>query len=288
MIVDEIKKQLYSEDRKKECFYVTDLGTCLRKMVLDFIGAEKKPWTAQELYMFKKSKDQQDKFAEMLRGTDNYFLLKEELVINDGLPDGWHGRLDFLVYDLNDKHFKPIEYKSSRSFGNPEHLPRPENVLQTKAYIAATRFMYLEFNIKKGILFYDDRSGSNLPLEFGIDNLDGLDDEMALCEKAYLGYTEHDIMPDFLPREIKLRNYGKIFYLEPNYMCDGYCKYSGVSCKPDLSKTKLADVKDGILVIRKGYEEYESAMLEMMKPKDFKDIDTDSFGEFCKLASDGS
>ncbi|MCJ7570692.1 MAG: hypothetical protein MUO82_02280 [Candidatus Thermoplasmatota archaeon] len=272
-ILNEIYKQLYfeRENRIKTHLYVTDLGFCPRRVMMDFGDFEKRDFTKQELYMFKKSKQQEVDFEKMLERSDNFFVLKHNLKLDDGLPPLWHGELDFFLYDREDKEFEPLEYKSSRSFKYPEYLPKRENVFQTKAYIYALKNMFPNLNIKRGILFYDDRSGSNLPLEFLIDNTDDLINEMKIYEDWHL----KSILPPILEREIKQTK--NEFYLIPNWQCGIYCKYHDLSCKPNMSKNKIAEIKDDKLVIRKDYFEYEDKLNEIIDPKDDKD-----FYNFCK------
>jgi len=274
-LLDEIYKQLFSSDGYKTHFYASDLGFCPRRVIMDFGNFDKRDFAKQELYMFKKSKQQEVDFGKTLKGSDNFFVLKHNLKIDAGLPKLWHGELDFFIYDIEDKEFEPLEYKSSRSFKYPEYLPKRENVLQTKAYIYALANMFPELNINRGILFYDDRSGSNLPLEFLIDNTDDLLEEMSKYERWYhesiiidgdgeIRVMEYNL-PPMLERDIKqIKNE---FYLIPNWQCGVYCRYFNKFCKPNVSKNKIAEIKDDKLKVRKGYEEYTDKLNELIKPK---------------------
>ncbi|GAH35352.1 unnamed protein product, partial [marine sediment metagenome] len=147
----------------------------------------------------------------------------------------------------------------------------------------------MNYDCHKGILIYSDRTGSYEGIEFVIepDNesvLSAMEVYEGTFNKAYEGvkqtaktgdiikfnngigfddngnilYTNvklhKDSLPSILPREIKqIKNE---FYLIPNWQC-GYCYYQGLSCKPNMSKNKIAEIKDDKLKIRKGYLEYE-------------------------------
>jgi hypothetical protein len=281
-VLDEIYRQLERENKKRECFYVTDLGVCPRKVIMGFGDFEYKPLTPQEKLMFGFADFLHYKVMLFLRESKNYVVIKNEYKINDGLPEFWHGRCDDLLYDLSDKYFFPLEIKSTRSFVKNMDLPKENHVMQTKIYIYALRNM--GWDIPKGKLLYIDRSGSNKPIEFDIE----LDDSQPILDnfKIYEDWYEKqifetngeyshvmmtDTMPPILPRTInKSKNE---FYLVPDWQC-GYCKYQGLSCKPNMSKNKIAEIKDNKLVMRKGYEEYEKDIVG-------NKVEEDDFITFC-------
>jgi len=278
-ILNEIYKQLEKEDRPKEYFYVTDLGTCPRKVIMNFGDYKKKPLTNAEKIMFFKADNDNKAMARLLNKSNRFFIIREEFKINDGLPEMWHGRLDNLLYDREEKSISPLDWKGTRSLRYQAELPKPSHVLQIRAYLMA--LINMQFPVDKGYLIYTDRTGSYEGIEFIIepDNKSVLA-EMKIYEDYYSksiidGYAP--ILPEILSREIKkVKNE---FYLIPNWQC-GYCYYQDLSCEPNISKNKIAEIKDNKLKIRKDYLEYEDKLNELINPKD-----NDDFYNFVKKES---
>jgi len=269
-ILDEIYKQLKQEDRIKECFYVTDLGVCPRKVIMDFGDYKKKPLTNAERLMFHKAESDHREMATLLNYSNRYSIMKQEMSINDGLPEMWHGRLDCLVYDLQLNEMFPVDWKGTRSLKYQVELPKANHVLQVKCYIWA--LYQMNYPVNKGKLIYTDRTGSYDGMEFEVDgDIRELSPLMQVYEVAYRIYEQDKTLPNMLPRIIK--QIKDEYYLIPDWQC-GYCKYQGLSCKPNMSKNKIAEIKDNKLVMRKGYEEYEKHITS-------KKVEEDDFITFC-------
>src|SRR4030043_1585354 len=98
-ILPEVYKQLDREDRIKTHFYVSDLGTCPKKVIMNFGSYEKKSQTNAEKIMFYKAESDHKSMARLLNKSSRYFIIREEFDISEGLPEMWHGRLDNLVYN---------------------------------------------------------------------------------------------------------------------------------------------------------------------------------------------
>lgn len=291
-ILDEIYKQLKKVEKKKEYFYVTDLGQCPKKVIMGFGNYEKKQQTNAEKLMFAKAESDHRAMARLLNKSNRFFIIREEFSINDGLPEMWHGRLDNLIYDKEEKSISPIDWKGTRSLKYQAELPKPSHVLQIRTYLMA--LINMQFPVDKGYLIYSDRTGSYEGIEFAIQPYnESVLAEMKIYEEYYndtitvaeyeniKSYTPEpnleERLPSILPREIKkIKNE---FYLIPNWQC-GYCYYQGLSCKPTMSKNKIASIKDDKLKIRKGYLEYEDRLNELINPKDNGD-----FYNFVKKAS---
>jgi len=313
-ILNEIYKQLEHIDRTKEYFYVTDLGTCPRKVIMNFGSYEKKPQTNAEKIMFYKAENDHRAMARLLNKSKRFSIIKEEFDISEGLPKMWHGRLDSLVFDnvpttylvernvdlekiksfakprgiitvdnvnsikkLNGSSIYPIDWKGTRSLKYQVELPKKNHITQLRAYIMALQNMNYDCN--KGVLIYSDRTGSYEGIEFVIqpDN-DSVLAEMKIYEDWYLSNVGEQLtgifeykLPPILERSIK--HFPKIneFHLIPNWQCD-YCYYEGLSCHPNMSKNKIAEIKDNKLKIRNGYFEYEDRLNEIINPKDDKDF----------------
>lgn len=295
MILNEIYKALNKPDRKKEYFYVTDLGSCPRKVIMNFGEYEKKPLTNAEKIMFHKADSDHTQMSRLLNQSDRYSVMKEEYSVNEGLPDMWHGRLDCLVYDRDTNEMFPVDWKGTRSLRYQSDLPKEQHVLQLQAYIWALNQM--NYPVNRGVIIYVDRSGSYDGLEFDIEgSIRELIPEMKIYEKAYkesgfkvlMAYPLPEILPEIklppiLPREIKQSK--NIFNLIPNWQC-GYCKYQGLSCNPNMSTNKAAEINDKELIIRKGYEEYDIAINQLIKPKEYTD-DKKGFADFVNDVNKG-
>jgi len=286
-VLDEIYKNLLKKDRDKTSFYVTDLGMCPRKVIMNFGDYEKKPLTNGEKLMFYKAENDHQALIRLLDNSENLFVLKGEFNISSGLPNMWRGRLDCLIYDNENKCIFPVDWKGTRSLRYGADLPKPKDVLQIRTYIMALQNM--GFPTDYGELVYTDRTGSYEGAEFVVkpDNQLILN-EMKIYEeyykKAIQPKTDDTInteiieynLPPILDREIKqIKNE---FYLIPNWQCS-YCYYQGISCKPNMSKNKIAETRDDKLVIRKGYEEYEDRLNKLLN------LNEDDFYNFCKKVS---
>jgi len=295
-ILDEIYKQLEKEEKQKTHFYVTDLGTCPRKVIMNFGNFDKKPLTNGEKLMFKKAETDHKELIKLLNDSENLFVIKGEFNISNGLPELWRGRLDCLIYDNQDKCIFPVDWKGTRSLKYSTDLPKQSHVLQIRAYIMALQNM--GFPTDYGEIVYTDRTGSYQGLEFVIKPDSGqVLGEMKIYEDYYkksaqeievrsffTGAIENyqyeinskSILPPILEREIiKSRDE---FYLKSSWQCE-YCYYEGLSCKPNMSKNKIAEIKDDKLKIRKGYEKFENKLNELINPKD------DDFYNFCQKES---
>ena len=286
MILEEIYKQLDKPERKKEYFYVTDLGSCPRKVIMNFGDYKKKPLTNAEKIMFHKADSDHTQMSRLLNQSDRYSVMKEEYSINDGLPEMWHGRLDCLVYDKGTDEMFPVDWKGTRSLRYQTDLPKQQHVLQLQAYIWALNQM--NYPVNRGVIIYVDRSGSYDGLEFDVGgSIRKLRPEMKTLENYYnksiiKGYAP--ILPDMLPREIKKSK--NIFNLVPNWQC-GYCKYQSLSCEPNMSTNKIAELlPDNEVKIRGGYEEYIDTLNELLKPKEYTD-DKKGFSDFANDVNKG-
>jgi len=284
-ILNEIYKQLQKPDRIKTHFYVTDLGTCPKKVIMNFGSYEKKPQTNAEKIMFHKAENDHRAMARLLNKSNKFFIIREEFSINDGLPEMWHGRLDNLIYDRENKSISPLDWKGTRSLKYQLELPKQSHILQIRAYLMA--LINMQFPTDRGYLIYTDRTGSYEGLEFIIEpDNDSVLAEMKIYEDCYdkfnyqIDYLSkgglekelekyHSTLPPILEREIKqIKNE---FYLIPNWQCS-YCYYQDLSCKPNISKNKIAEIKDDKLKIRKEYLEYKDKLNEIINPKDDKDF----------------
>lgn len=270
-ILDEIYKQLKQEDRKKEYFYVTDLGVCPRKVVMDFGDYKKKPLTNAERLMFHKAESDHREMAMLLNKSNRYSVMKYEMNITEGLPDMWHGRLDCLVYDLQLNEMFPVDWKGTRSLKYRVELPKANHVLQVKCYIWA--LYQMNYPVTKGKLIYTDRTGSYDGMEYWVSDCNAVEIQnlMNVYQVALNSYMYDKELPDILPRTINKTK--DEYYLVPDWQC-GYCKYQGLSCEPNMSKNKIAEIKDNKLVMRKGYEEYEKQISD-------NKVEEDDFIKFC-------
>ena len=292
-ILNEIYKQLDRPDRTKEYFYVTDLGTCPRKVIMNFGSYEKKPQTNAEKIMFYKAENDHRAMARLLNKSDRFFIIREEFSINEGLPEMWHGRLDNLIYDKEDKSISPLDWKGTRSLKYQLELPKQSHISQLRSYLMA--LINMQFPTDKGYIIYTDRTGSYEGVEFIIEpDNDSVLTEMKIYEDWFencIGETilsnkirttldnrldtlklREEIMaennlPPILDRSIKqIKNE---FYLNPSWQCD-YCYYQNLSCHPNMSKNKIAEIKDDKLKIRKEYLEYEDKLNEIINPKEYE------------------
>lgn len=281
-IAGEIFKQLQREKRKKKNFYVTDLGKCPRKVIMDFGDYEKKPLTDSELLMFGFADYIHVKLTSLIKKSNKYAVIAEELSVNEGLPEQWHGRLDTLLFDLEDKIFLPIEWKSTRSFVTNMDLPKNQHYYQVLAYLYALNRMGYE--VETGIILYVDRTGSNKPIECVVVRDDDEFTDMCVTYNNYLAtYLDKKILPEMLPRELK--NYKSGLYLHPNWQCQ-YCHFQDISCKPNMSKNKIGNITNGKLIKGRNWGRYEDEvdrgeLNKLLNPEEIED-----FGEYCKAISD--
>ncbi len=272
-ILEEIYIQLDKPKKKKEHFYVTDLGSCPRKVIMNFGDYKRKELTNAEKIMFFKANSDHKSMTYLLNKSKKYSVMETELVINDGLPKLWHGRLDVLIYDYKGSCMYPIDWKGTRSLRYQADLPKSAHKLQLRSYIMALRV--LSYPVDIGKLTYVDRTGSYEGVEFEIE----ADDDEVLenmkfyekCLTVYKGDSDNllpQLLPPIIPREIKRTK--DEFHLVPNWQC-GYCHYQPSSCKPNMSKNKIASMVNGELSIRKDYTNYANKLYKMIEPKEYAD-----------------
>lgn len=260
-ILEEVYKALDKPPRVKEHFYVTDLGTCYRKVIMNFGEHEKKELTNAEKIMFHKANSDHEAMTQLLQQSKRFSVMEVEMNINAGLPDIWHGRLDVLVYDKELGEMFPIDWKGTRSLRYQQDLPKTAHKLQLRAYIMA--LAELGYPVGSGKIIYVDRTGSFEGVEFDVE----ANDTEVLEEMIYYEACKTVDLPPILPREIKQTK--DEFHLVPNWQC-GYCYYQPSSCQPNMSKNKIATLTSGELSIKPDYTDYADQLHKMLEPKDYE------------------
>lgn len=259
-IINEITEQLKRETRKKEYFYVTDIGKCKRKICLDFKGAPKKDLTTGEMFMFDDADESHKNLAKRVGMIKGIAVIENEMNITEGLPSMWHGRLDSLCFDIPAKEFFVIDFKGTRAFRKGVDLPKQDHIYQIKSYLFALRNMGIK--AEKGLLFYKDRTGSCAPMIFEVDYDPEIINVFKEYEDVYEIFNATNELPEILPREFKLKR--NEIKLVPNWQCS-YCKYQGISCKPIMSENKVADVQGSELIINNKNQHLKEELIAWWK-----------------------
>jgi hypothetical protein len=219
----------YSNKRKRDesVFHVSDLGVahglCPRKVWLRLQGAEKgeKHYGEEGMLLFGEIIHIIGaRFLEL--GLPDYWEISAvEKTINDGLPEGWAGRLDV---ELKGKQGEKVivDFKTSRG-KNFYYLDndgaKKENKSQVRGYCYADKGDY-------GILFYVDREGQNGVRQFLVEP----DSEQVLNNIKTVEEKVSKEPPILTPTiNIKENKGDNSIKVSQPWNCD-WCDYQDVSC----------------------------------------------------------
>jgi len=274
------------EPKKRDYFYVTNLGSCPRQVIYNMEGREAEPYTVGELSRFQSGTFTQRnwEYAWNRKG----ILLAKEFYI----PALWgkpffHGRVDDLLYNLSFneefllncnvkgdakflKSIKPtdiilLEFKTARSnaFSYPNKIAKLSHKLQTWAYQIHLEEFFPSLTIKEhAFLFYVDRDGTNKPILHILERPDKdlLRIEATKLIQAYRNFKEKDILPPALSRNLKKVKIGGLskVKLVSNWKCN-YCKYRRICELPEYKSKDnvIGTVKGKSFVPNKNYDEFK-------------------------------
>ena len=241
------RKEGYTEKSPVRLF-ATDVGKCPRMVAYRLLQTPKDPDTQGAIdnrtIMFS--------IADYLESTLIDALNEEgDLIFQQGgIPfpdrDNWGGRYDILA-NYNGRRI--IEVKSLRSNAFTYELPKQPHVYQACLY-----HHYLKDDEKleaPPVLWYVDRGGANSPQEFVLNNWrDEMEQADYLMDELDNVRDNLPNLPPKMPRELKLRSYGKSVKEEGHYACQ-YCDYKE-TCQPDMSKREWATLRDdGVWELKK-------------------------------------
>jgi hypothetical protein len=241
-IYDEYLQSMSIEKvRDPERLFVTDVGSCTRRVALRMKGAARTPATKENRSMWDLAEYIEE---TLMKALDCKGLLCEyQAPINIIDRDNWGGRLDIVRYvSETDKRTQIVEVKTERSnalarkadgtLSKPH--PKPNHVMQATIY---DHYYDYEGEHLDPVLWYAARGGSNPSLECDVtpewEPIVALMDELEAVRKAL------PELPPMLPKQPKLTSYDKVLKYAPDYRCS-YCDYRGVSCFPDMSEPAWA------------------------------------------------
>jgi len=297
--------EIYMESKEKsewlpKNFGVSMLGMCERSSILKKVHAPQKKMDA------KKRRKQLLKFAlaDYMENDiiDSWFykgiLVSNQLKVNEGLPEGWAGRLDAWI-NRWDVGFEIVEIKASHPnmFSMyPLTKPKPYNKYQCLGYIYALNNWFMKLNplgdlktkdfmFTRGRVIYMNRGGETEPLQFTfeftqedrleiISMIKSLNNHLKNYEKS-----KGKDLPQVMDKEIKISKKKKKVkdkktgkektvstieaYLDSHWLCGDFCDFCDVSCKPSLEKNKCGEFDEkGDFIVRKGYEDYKEMAAE--------------------------
>lgn len=288
---------------KTKHFGISMLGLCYKSAILKKTNAPARKLSKEE----RQALDLKFDLADILEceAIDSWYrkgiLVSQQLVLNQGLPDEWAGRLDAWVnkWDIG---FEIVEIKASHPnmfTMYPLQEPKPYNKLQCLGYLYALNnwFMGLDplgdldvenFMFTNGRVMYINRGGETKPLQFGFkftkSNRLEIIEEIKTINKYWNRYNKSKgkELPPVLGKEVKFRNKKKEVkgknkkidvleaHIEPHWNCS-WCDFAGVSCDPHKAKNKCGEFdNNGKFNARKGYEDIEKLVLTTKKEYDLK------------------
>lgn len=206
-----------------------------------------------------------------------------EVRCTDGMPDGWSGTADWLIWSPADRAFVLGDLKTIRGAGLPYVLrdgAKIGHIWQVSSYWYALRNMGFPLVEGFSIVYLpkDEVPGKDLqPAIMDCALVDEMEllDVMTQKKKAVDEYMERqynspmisgwqDGLEPFPDRELhKVWNKKANVYdvvLKPHYLA-AYCNFIDCGCN-ELGQTKVGHIEDGKFVPRKGYEEYESRVTD--------------------------
>src|SRR5690242_2510935 len=122
--------------------HASELADPLRHVQLRMAGAPAKPKTFAEMVVLETGKMWHKRLAEAWDRKGVPFL--REVEMHDGLPEGWGGHADFLVWDHTRRGFVLYDLKTTKSSGL-QYIHRDgakkEHIWQTSGYWWALKRM---------------------------------------------------------------------------------------------------------------------------------------------------
>lgn len=242
-----VERDKETKERDPKRLFVTDVGKCQRMVAYRLLETPKDEQSEQsavnDRIMFAVAEYLEQVLTDAL---GEYGLLLDS---QGDVPltnrENWGGRYDILA-DYNGRRI--IEVKSLRPNAFNYPLPKEPHVHQALIY---HHYLQKRFRLEAPpLLWYVDRAGSNTPQEIDLDYEDWDDTEDLMDDLDDVRYALPEL-PDRIPRELKMRQYGKAVKEEANYQCK-YCDYKE-TCKPDLAVREWAtlDAKTGVWTLKK-------------------------------------
>lgn len=204
-----------------------------------------------------------------------------EVNVTIGMPEGWGGTADWLIWDIERRAFVLGDLKTIKGAGLPWVLrdgAKVEHIWQLSSYWYALRNMGIPLVEGFGILYLpkDEVAGKDLQatvMECNmIDELELLDvmtkkkqavDEF-LERKQEFKHEWHKALAPIPDRTLhKVWNKKTQVHdvvLKPHYS-SAYCRFIDCGCN-ELGQTKVGHVEDDHYISRKGYEKYECSYEE--------------------------
>lgn len=289
-LLDLLKADLAKDDWGSDgLLHASELADPLRHVQLRMAGAPRKAKRIAEAIRLKHGQLWHEYLGETWQG--QHIPIMREVSMTRGLPDGWGGTADYLLWDIDRKAFILYDLKTMKGEGL-KYIERDgakaEHVWQTSAYWWALHEMGFPLVNRIGVIY--------MPMNEDYSEEDGVEPaivevmplpkakvmEKMACTKAAVdryvegltgrGYVHPfptdfyltDALADPTPREQKLVKKGEQWdvVLMPHWTAD-FCPYSDELCPcgglpGEPRTTKVGQfVKDGkawVYQPRKGYE----------------------------------
>ncbi len=233
---------------------VSRLGCCARQTCLIMSQAPKRIMNPEDdenrRRMFRQAKRIEEDYATAW--LEERLLFAYQPYIGDGLPEGWGGFPDFLIYKHGE--FAVVEMKASHPnlFKYPNKLPKQHNVFQAMGYTYALRKMGIL--VSKFVIYYVSRGGQDRPLEFWFNYTDETEKtlikEMNRQMSAWNKCKKSSEFPELIEREMEVK-YNKQkdkheIYFVPNWQC--LAPQTEIVTADRMIKP-ISDIKEGEYII---------------------------------------
>lgn len=259
-----VERDKEQKERDPKRLFVTDVGKCKRMTAYRLLETPKdeqsEQSTVNDKIMFAVAEYLEQVLTDALRYHGHLIDYQGDVPPTD--RENWGGRFD-IIADYDGRRI--IEVKSLRPNAFNYELPKEPHVHQALIY---HHYLKDEFELDAPpLLWYVDRAGSNTPVEITL-NYEEWHETVALMEDLEDMRDALPDLPERMPRELKLRQYGKSVKEEANYQCK-FCDYKE-TCKPNLSVSEWATLgKDGVWTIKKAADIKKLAAFGITRTKEF-------------------
>jgi hypothetical protein len=198
-----------------------------------------------------------------------------EIDCTKGFPEGWSGTADWLIWSPEWRAFVLGDLKTIKGAGLPYVIrdgAKVGHIWQVSSYWYALRNMGFPLVEGFSIIYLpkDEVPGKDLqPAVMDCNLIDEMELLDAMTTKKrlvdeYLMEPYPQYLANFPDRELhKVWNKKANAYdvvLKPHYLA-AYCRFIDCGCN-ELGQTKVGHIEDGKFVPRKGYEDYESRVID--------------------------
>jgi len=201
--------------------HASTLGSCKRKVVLEYAKYEKTPYNLQTLLNFTRGNMYHELVYQWLKWSEEFTIGEKEFNVSAGLPDKVTGTFDVTFKDLktNLNILADIKTASSNQFKKfIDYLPKPEHIMQLSAYAYGYKKLNHSFDLLMMMYF---SNGSDHPQFYFVDYNPDIENKFNEYIQAVNDYETSKKLPARLDAT---------FNKDLAWSCD-YCNFKNISCE---------------------------------------------------------